>query len=132
MDSPSPTIERGSEGQHDQPTDDSTQENPTRLRPPACLSASLHQGVPGWTAAKQAEWVASEESADYMMQLDMIAEQCKRRLSIINHVKEEADAPLRTIASLRDHLNIAHTSAKELLELFSAYYQTTSAIRNAG
>ena len=60
---------------------------------------------------------------DYQMQLMLLEQQHKRRLLIAKKTQEEQDAAMRTITSLPDQLNIAHTSVKELLENLPAYIQ---------
>jgi chromosome segregation ATPase len=60
---------------------------------------------------------------DYQMQLMLLEQQNKKRLLMAKIALEEQDTALRTITSLPDQLNIAHTSVKELLENLPAYFQ---------
>jgi hypothetical protein len=60
---------------------------------------------------------------DYQMQLMLLEQQNKKRLLMAKQVQEAQDTALRTITSLPDQLNIAHTSVKELLENLPAYFK---------
>ena len=60
---------------------------------------------------------------DYQIQLMLLEQQNKKRLLMQKQACEAQDTALRTIASLPDQLNIAHTSVKELLENLPAYFQ---------
>jgi ElaB/YqjD/DUF883 family membrane-anchored ribosome-binding protein len=56
---------------------------------------------------------------DYQMQLMLLEQQNRKHFE----ARKQQDAALRTITSLPDQLNIAHTSVKELLENLPAYFQ---------
>lgn len=58
----------------------------------------------------------------YQMQL-MVLEQQKEQRRLMEKALEAQDTALRTITSLPDQLNIAHTSVKKLLENLPAYFE---------
>jgi len=67
--------------------------------------------------------VGNHRLGDYQLQLMLLEQQNKKRLFMAQQEQQEQDTALRTITSLPDQLNIAHTSVKELLKTLPAYFR---------
>jgi len=74
--------------------------------------------------------VGNHALQDYQMQLILLDQQIEKR-RLMKKALEAQDTALRTITSLPNQLNIAHTSVKTLLENLPAYFKDTEVFKHS-
>ncbi|KAH8587538.1 hypothetical protein B0O99DRAFT_747523 [Bisporella sp. PMI_857] len=82
-------------------------------------AARMNHNSPDNSDRRARSW----EMQDYRMQIMLLEQQNRNRLSMATTAPKGQDTALQKITLLLDQLNITHTSVKELLAKFPAYIQ---------